>query len=295
MYNHTNNGHAVLANDITESTTTFILSWTYETLPESNFIAKVSKYSAWVLTGRENVYVATRTGATCTGIIREFEEVPLDDTTNALVQQALPFPGGSVVECVISGEFVNEMMKSYRNSLTPKAVIVTDASGNETTVTGTTWQVVGFGASNIPEAFSPTVDINWLTESTTIDIDDYLVYFDGSVNKKISRWNLTDSLIATNGTQNTLTVSNSWDTGTWTSSETAVLSKSTIAIYSTSVDNHVATLQRWDGANWVTVYTNTWVSTANITFLLRGWFKYRLHLTVSIFWKTWNMSLTYTA
>jgi hypothetical protein len=29
-------------------------------------------------------------------------------------------------------------MKSYRNSLTAKAVIVTDASGNETTVIGTT-------------------------------------------------------------------------------------------------------------------------------------------------------------
>ena len=293
MYNHTNNGHAVLANDITESTTTFILSGTYETLPESNFIAKVSKYSSWVLTGRENVYVATRTGTTCTDIIREFEEVPIDDTTNALVQQALPFPAGSVVECVISGEFVNEIMKSYRNSLTAKAVIVTDASGNETTVIGTTWQVVGFWAGNIPQAFSPTVDIGWLTEETTIDIDDYLVYFDGSVNKKISRWNLTDSLIVTNGTQNTLALSFSWS-GTWTSSETVVLSKSTIAVFSTNVNNQTATLQRWDGATWVTLYANGWISTSTLTFLLRAWFKYRLHLTGGSGWSSWNMSLTYT-
>jgi len=191
MYNHTNNGHAVLANPITESSTTFILSGTYNTLPTSNFIMKVSKYTDNVLVWRENVYVATRSGTTCTGIIRQFEEVPLDDATNALVQQALPFPSWSICECVVSSAFVSEILKSYRNSLAIKGVLVTDATGQETYVTWTSGQVVWFWGGGVPTAFSPTVDINGLTEDTTITWDEFYVMYDWSVNKKVKAKNLS--------------------------------------------------------------------------------------------------------
>ena len=144
MYNHSNNSHATFANPVSEVSTTFILGGTYDTLPTSNFVLKCSKYSDGVLIGRENVLVGTRTGATCTSITRAFEPVPITDSTNALVQQALPFATGDLVECVVSSAFVEEILQSYHNSLTPNSVSAINASGVEVALAGVPNYVVGF-------------------------------------------------------------------------------------------------------------------------------------------------------
>lgn len=128
-YNHTNNGHAILANPISETSTTLLLGGTYETLPTSNFIVRISKYASDVLTGRENVYIANRTGATCTGVVRAFEPVPINDSSNVQVQQGLPFSAWDVVECVISSKFIES---NLRSGMSIDSVAITDALGNET-------------------------------------------------------------------------------------------------------------------------------------------------------------------
>lgn len=75
-----------------------------------------------------------------------------------------------------------------RTGLTAKAVVATDASGNEVLITGTVWQQIGFDASNNPVAITPTVDIAGLTSKTTPIGADQLIISDseaGGVNKKI--------------------------------------------------------------------------------------------------------------
>ena len=54
-----------------------------------------------------------------------------------------------------------------RTGLTAKAVVATDASGNEVLITGTLWQQIGFDVSNTPVAITPTVDVHGLTQKTT--------------------------------------------------------------------------------------------------------------------------------
>lgn len=84
-----------------------------------------------------------------------------------------------------------------RTGLTAKAVVATDASGNEVLITGTLWQQIGFDASNIPVAVTPTVDINGLTEKTTPVWGDCLILSDSEasfVNKKVKVANLTNIL-----------------------------------------------------------------------------------------------------
>lgn len=282
MYNHTNNGHAVLANPITESSTTFILSGTYNTLPTSNFIMKVSKYTDNVLVWRENVYVATRSGTTCTGIIRQFEEVPLDDATNALVQQALPFPSWSICECVVSSAFVSEILKSYRNSLAIKGVLVTDATGQETYVTWTSGQVVWFWGGGVPTAFSPTVNIDWLTAETVLDTTDTFVFYDASalVNKKITVQNLENSILSDFQSGSSSSESTSWSSG-WTS-KTVVIPNGWLAtwqiywIYNSGSAHPNPTIQ-WSAngtTGWTTIVTLVpWNTGAVVgSAMLKSWY-----------------------
>jgi len=61
------------------------------------------------VTGRENIYVATRSGATCAGLIRAYEPVPIDDDATTNIQQALSFDADDVVEVVVSSEFLKDM------------------------------------------------------------------------------------------------------------------------------------------------------------------------------------------
>lgn len=70
---------------------------------------KVTHTASGVVTGRENIYVTTRTGANCTGLIRAYEPVPTDDDATTNIQQALNFSAGDLCEVVISNEFIKDM------------------------------------------------------------------------------------------------------------------------------------------------------------------------------------------
>ena len=74
-----------------------------------------------------------------------------------------------------------------RTGLTANRAIITDGTGVETYLTGTTTQVIGFDGAGKPTAVTPTVDINGLTEKTsTIGATDMLLMYDvaGGANKK---------------------------------------------------------------------------------------------------------------
>ncbi len=74
-----------------------------------------------------------------------------------------------------------------RTWLTANRGLITDASGNEAYLTGTTVQVVWFDSNGKPTPVTPTVDINGLTEKTsTIGATDMLLMYDvaGGANKK---------------------------------------------------------------------------------------------------------------
>ena len=80
-----------------------------------------------------------------------------------------------------------------RTGLTAKAVVATDASGNEVLITGTLWQQIGFDVSNTPVAITPTVDVHGLTQKTIPVGADEVIISDSEasfVNKKITLWNL---------------------------------------------------------------------------------------------------------
>ena len=71
--------------------------------------------------------------------------------------------------------------------MTANRAIITDGTGVETYLTGTTTQVIGFDGAGKPIAVTPTVDINGLTEKTsTIGATDMLLMYDvaGGANKK---------------------------------------------------------------------------------------------------------------
>ena len=76
-----------------------------------------------------------------------------------------------------------------RTGLTAKAVVATDASGNEVLITGTLWQQIGFDVSNTPVAITPTVDVHGLIQKTTPVGADEVIISDSEasfVNKKIT-------------------------------------------------------------------------------------------------------------
>lgn len=108
-YNSSNNAIAALNLPISDTDTTMVLKGNYWRFSTSNFIVKVTTVVAWVVTARENIYVATRTGATCTGLVRAYEAVPVDDSASSNVQQALNFWANDIVEQVISAEMFKDM------------------------------------------------------------------------------------------------------------------------------------------------------------------------------------------
>jgi len=74
-----------------------------------------------------------------------------------------------------------------RTGLTANRAIITDWTGVETYLTGTTTQVIWFDGAGKPTAVTPTPDINGLTEKTsTIGATDMLMMYDatGGTNKK---------------------------------------------------------------------------------------------------------------
>ena len=79
QYNHTNNAFCELLTDLQSSDATMMLTGNFNRLPTSNFIVKISKYQGAKCVARENIYVANRNNNICTGLVRAYEKVPMDD------------------------------------------------------------------------------------------------------------------------------------------------------------------------------------------------------------------------
>lgn len=110
-YNSSNNAFAQLNLPLADTDTTCVLKWKYWRFPTSNFIIKITHTAAGIVTARENIYVTTRTGATCTGLVRAYEPVPIDDNATTNIQQALNFSADDIVEVVVSSEFMKDMQE----------------------------------------------------------------------------------------------------------------------------------------------------------------------------------------
>lgn len=110
-YNSSNNAFAAFNLPIADTDLTCVLKWKFWRFPTSNFIMKATHVENGVVTGRENIYVTTRTGATCTGLIRAYEPVPTDDDATTNIQQALNFSADDIVEVIISAEIIKDMQE----------------------------------------------------------------------------------------------------------------------------------------------------------------------------------------
>lgn len=142
-YNSANNAFATLATPLADTDVTMVLQWKYGRMPTSNFIVKITKTVAWVVTARENVYVTTRSGATCTGLTRAYEPVPVDDNATSNIQQALNFATWDLVEVVISTEFAKDMQDAISWKVDTVAWLRTWFWVNKTVyVEPTTWNEV---------------------------------------------------------------------------------------------------------------------------------------------------------
>lgn len=111
-YNHTNNAFCELLTDLQSSDATMMLTGNFNRLPTSNFIVKISKYQGTKCVARENIYVANRNNNICTGLVRAYEKVPMDDDATELIQQALNFSAGDMVECVVSSEIIKDLQNN---------------------------------------------------------------------------------------------------------------------------------------------------------------------------------------
>lgn len=111
-YNHTNNAFCELLTDLQSSDNTMMLTGNFNRLPTSNFIVKISKYQGTKCVARENIYVANRNNNICTGLVRAYEKVPMDDDATEWIQQALNFSAGDMVECVVSSEIIKDLQNN---------------------------------------------------------------------------------------------------------------------------------------------------------------------------------------
>ena len=116
-YNHTNNAFCELLTDLQSSDNTMMLTGNFNRLPTSNFIVKISKYQGTKCVARENIYVANRNNNICTGLIRAYEKVPMDDDATEWIQQALNFSAGDMVECVVSSEIIKDLQNEVERKL----------------------------------------------------------------------------------------------------------------------------------------------------------------------------------
>lgn len=114
-YNHTNNAFCELLTDLQSSDTTMMLTGNFNRLPASNFIVKISKYQGTKCVARENIYVANRNNNICTGLVRAYEKVPMDDDATENIAQSLNFSAGDIVECVVSSEILNDLQNWLKN------------------------------------------------------------------------------------------------------------------------------------------------------------------------------------
>lgn len=186
-----NNAICTLLLPVGNDSSIFLADGNFDRFPASNFIMKVTQYSGTTVTGRENVLVSTRVGNVFNIGTRAYEAVPISDSASEPVAQALPFEAGATLEVVQSAGFMEDIQDEVerletdkldtdglRAGRTASAVFATDDEGNETEITGTPGQVVGFDSEGNPAPLVPTVDIDSLDHKPTPDFEaDTLVVF----------------------------------------------------------------------------------------------------------------------
>lgn len=158
-----------------------------------------------------------------------------------------------------------------RTWLTSKAVVATDASGNEVFITGTLWQQIGFDVSNTPVAITPTVDVHGLTQKTAPVGADELIISDTEasfISKKITLSQIL-APIGWNGNDGALTISSGTTTLAFDSNGYLEKNYSSITITGGTLT--------FSGAP-----TNWWVAVIKCSgkFTMSGW-------TISIAWFGW--------
>lgn len=206
--NGTNNVSITLQFTLTSGATTIILptgKWglfTWATTPLRWVIEEFDDSKNVVK--REIVSITWISGDQLT-IARAVEPCPIGDSASAQqqVSQVFNTPAKTKISVAMTKGMIDDINSSvsalttnklnangwYRTGLGAKKVLVTDASGNEVEVSWTTGQVLGFGASNVPQAMSPSVDIHGTTQKTTPIGADELVVSDSEelfVNKRIT-------------------------------------------------------------------------------------------------------------
>lgn len=201
-YYTTDNAQSTLKVGISGSTTTIILQdWEGDRFPSSfPFWAEFAKWDGTSILKRELVTVSNRVWDVLT-VTRGAGACLPSSTSNTRWTTQYSFDVGDSVTHILTPQQIEGISASvqdlettklnwngwYRTGLGAKKVLVTDASGNETEVSWTTGQVLGFGAGNVPEAMSPSVDIHGQTQKTTPIGADEIVLSDSEaswVNKK---------------------------------------------------------------------------------------------------------------
>lgn len=155
---------------------TYPLRWVVEEFDGSNNVVK-----------REVVSVTWIAGDQIT-IGRAVEPCPLwyTSTSQQQVAQVFNTPAKTKISIVMTKGMIDDINSAIatklaktelRTGLGAKKVLTTDASWNEVEISWTTGQVIGFGASNIPQAMTPSVDIHSLTQKTTpIGADEAIIW-----------------------------------------------------------------------------------------------------------------------
>ncbi len=188
-YNSKNNAICSLYVWISNSSLTMTATGNYDRFSTTNFIVRVTYYTDWVLAGRENMLITSRSGATFIISNRAYEPVPINDNASTNIQQALVFPAGAIIEEVASSEFMQDiqnevarldsdkMDKSWgtftnkileakgANIASASTVNLATATGNYVQVTGTTtitgfWSVTAGAVFRITFTWALTLTYN---------------------------------------------------------------------------------------------------------------------------------------
>lgn len=118
-----------------------------------------------------------------------------DGTGIATIASGASYPAGnfiplaSVTSGVITDERATISLRNVkRKGMTAKRVLITDASGNETELSGTEGQAVGFDAGGNPVATTPTVDIHGLPATSNAAAADEIVLWNAALaaNRKMT-------------------------------------------------------------------------------------------------------------
>lgn len=204
-YNTSNNAICTLANPITNTSNTIIASGNVDRFPESNFIITITQFSSWILQGRENMLISTRVGNIFNISERAYEPVPINDTAQENIQQALPFDSWAIIENVYSSEFIKDIQNETTRLEATKLnkwwlrttlanawrIFYSNWSRNEVALwLWANWTVLqSNGASSAPSWTSPTVNIWWLGEKTSLNTNDkFVIYRPWEGNFSVEAW-----------------------------------------------------------------------------------------------------------